>query len=269
MPKFLRDEHLKNYRFDNNALAQINNFLLEKQVQYNANVNAAANGDDVLNDLLLLSYVIRFDGKGYKLDSFAEFERYYNDADNVERVIFILDTNRSEATNRNYGTHFEVRLDVNDMSNSYIQVAADDSNVVDLGFFGITEILEKHKSMSYIVQNTWFQLLVQVLGVAFGFVLSFIAAVNLSPHIKIENSFVISFIFTFLIFSNIWGFLSAQIYRLLNYTFPNIRFHRQGKGTLHWLAQGLIGGIFVALTLMLTAKLADWIGQTLQSYIAN
>jgi len=200
---------------------------------------------------------------------FDDVKKYYAQAKHVERVIFILDSAVSERTARQYGTHFELRLDNKEQNNTYIQVASDDSDAVDTAFCGLKEIIGNCTNKNWIVRSTWSQLLVQIFGVVFGFVLSLIAALKISPHLGIENSFVITFIFAFLIFSNAWGFLNQQILRFLDYSFPNISFSRKGKNVLHWLAQALVGGIVVALTLLIISKAFEWVGEILGAYISK
>lgn len=266
MAKFLRDEFLRNITIDDQTLELLNDFLIERCETTNSALVAAKSADD---RHLLLTYIIRFDKRGYKLTDFTEVKKYYSQATKVERVIFTLDSNQSETTNRMYGTHFEIRLDVNDPQNCYIQVASDDGDVVDSVFCGLIEILKKYQNKNGLIRNTWSQLLVQIFGVAAGFVISLIAGVKIAPHLNIENPFVISFLFAFLIFSNTWGFISQLIHRFLNYSFPNIRFSRKDKTSLHWLAQALVGGLIVALTLLIISQASDWVGQVLSQYVAK
>lgn len=266
LANYLRDEHLENFSVTEQTLEQINDFLTEREVSTNENLKEGGTEDD---QLLLLNYIIRFDNRGYKATEFSELQKYYNQANSVERIIFTLDSNLSAKTNRLYGSYFEIKIDAKEPKNTYIQVSSDDRDAVDSVFCGLFEIINKGKNKNWLVRNTWSQLIVQILGVVFGFALSLIAGLKASPHINIENSFVITFLFSFLIFSNTWGFLNQQILRFLEYSFPNVRFSRQGKSSLNWLAQTLVGGVFVAITLLILGNVFSWVGSLLGQYIGT
>jgi hypothetical protein len=266
LAKYLRDEHLKNVTINENTLTLIDEFLTERENSINDELESSGATQD---QLLILNYTIRFDNRGYKLDDFSEVKKYYSQAGNVERVIFTLDSELSEKTGRLYGTYFELRLDAKDQNNTFIQVTSDDRDAVDAVFNGLLEIIQKCKNKNNLVRNTWSLLLVQVLGVGLGFILSLIAALKISPYITVENSFVITFIFAFLIFSNTWNFIHQQILRILEYSFPNVRFNRTGKLGVHWLAQGLVAGLVVAFTLLIFGSVSGWIGSILGEYIVK
>ncbi|RTR37748.1 hypothetical protein EKG38_17160 [Shewanella canadensis] len=266
MAKFLRDQNLKNITVTEQMLDLINEFLEERELSTNEELTATGANDD---EKLLLNYIIRFDNRGYKLVDYADVKKYYSQATEVERMLFTLDSTESVKTNRLYGTFFEIRLDSRDPKNTFIQVSSDDGDAVDSVFCGLIDIVTKFSNHNGKVRNTWSQLLVQVLGVAAGFTLSLIAGLKVAPFVKFENSFVITFIFSFLIFSNAWGFINQQILRYIDYAFPNIKFSRQGKSTLHWLSQALVGGIVVAFTLLLISSAFDWIGKVLSEYIGT
>lgn len=269
MSQFLRDIKISNVNVTEHTLRAINDFLSEKQRSVNQLVNAAAISEQEKSDQrLVLFYVIRFDNRGYRLYDPQEAFRFYQQASHVERVIFTLDSSQSERTNRMYGTFCELRLDVNDPNNCNIQVSSDDGDAVDSMYNGLLEIIGKSRNFSGWARTTWTQLLVQIFGVASGFVLSLVAAIKTAPYLKIDNAFVLSFIFAFLIFSNAWGFLNQQILRLINYSFPNIRFSREGKSSLGWLTQAVVGGLLVALFLFLFGQLMGWVGSILGGFIA-
>lgn len=266
MAKFLRDEHLKNITVNEQTLELINSFLVDRGISTNQELEKAGGSKD---DILLLAYIIRFDNRGYKLTDFNDVKKYFAQASKVERIIFVLDSNTSERTNRMYGTHYEIRFDSLDSNNTYIQVASDDGDAVDSVFNGLKDIINKGKNRNGYIRNTWSQLLVQIFGVAAGFFISLIAGLKASPYLSIENAFVITFLFAFLIFSNAWGFINQQILRLLDFSFPNVRFVQANKNTLHWLVQALVGGLVVAFTLLLISGLFEWVGKILGKFIAK
>lgn len=264
MAKFLRDEYLKNITITEQMLDLIDEFLTERETITNEELEKSKAQD---NQYLILNYIIRFDNRGYKLNDFSDVKKYYAQATNVERIIITLDSTESVNTNRLYGTHYEIRLDSKDPNNTYIQVSSDDGDAVDSVFCGLMEIVKKCNNHNGKIRNTWSQLLVQIFGVATGFVMSLIAGLKIAPYVKVENSFVITFLFAFLIFSNAWGFINQQLLRYIDYSFPNVKFSRQGKSSLHWLSQALVGGIVVAFTLLIISNAFDWVGKILGEYI--
>ncbi len=266
MAKYLRDEHLKDLTITEQTLDQINDFLIEREISTNEKLESEGAED---TELLLLNYIIRFDNRGFKPNEYSELKKYYAQANKVERIIFTLDSTVSVNSNRLHGTHYEVRIDSQDPNNTSIQVSSDDGDAVDSVFCGLLEIINKAKNRNNFVRNTWSQLIVQIFGVVTGFVLSLIAGIQAAPHIKIENSFVITFLFAFLIFSNAWGFINQQILRLLEFSFPNVKFTRAGKSSFHWLAQTIVGGIIVAFTLFIIGGAFDWVGSVLGQYVGD
>lgn len=269
MANFLRDIKITNITVTEQLLASINEFLEERCLSVNNSIDQSGLPPEQKTDQrLALSYIIRFDNRGYKLFDPDEAMRYYQQASVVERVLITLNSLLSERTNRQYGTFFEIRLDAGDSNACYIQASADDRDSVDAVYNGLVEILLKHKNKNGWVRNAWTQLLVQVLGVAVGFVLSLLSAIEVSPYLKVENAFIITFIFAFLIFSNTWGYLNQQILWLLNYAFPNIRFVRQKKDSIHWLIQAVVGGILVAAFLYAFSNIMSWVGNVMGAYIA-
>ena len=95
----------------------------------------------------------------------------------------------------------------------------------------------------------------------------FINVEFISPHLNIENPFVISFIFVLLIFSNIWSYLNNIIINGINNLFPSMKFYRPAKNRIHWLMQAIVGGIAVAVTLYFLTFLLSYIGEILGTYI--
>lgn len=269
MANFLRDIRITNLTVTEQLLASINDFLEERCLSVNKLIDQSELPSEQKTDQrLALSYIIRFDNRGYKLFDPDEAMRYYQQASVVERLLITSSSFLSERTSRQYGTYFEVRLDAGDPNACYIQVSADDRDSVDAVYNGLTEILLKHKNKNGWVRNTWTQLLVQVIGVAVGFVLSLLSAIEISPYLKVENAFFITFIFSFLIFSNTWGYLNQQILWLLNYAFPNVRFVRQKRNTTHWLIQAVVGGVLVAAFLFAFNQIMNWVGNIMGAFIS-
>ena len=264
MSQFLRDATIKNINVDESLLKALNHFFISKANKSNNNM-PEIDGNE--KKRLIVSYIIRFDQKGYRFYDFQEIMKFYNQASNVERIILTLESIESGSSNHNIGTSLELKLDAKDINNCSLIVSSDDDNWVDSIFTGVQELLNQHHNKSGLVKNNWTYLLVQIFGVIFGFVFSLLATIKITPFLKIENAFVITFLFIFLIFSNLWTFINPQIAKVLNYYFPNLRFKRKGKETLHWLIQTVIGGLVIAVTLFLLNKILEFVGSVLSEFI--
>ena len=105
----------------------------------------------------------------------------------------------------------ELRLDTRDINACFLVASADDRDWVDASFNGLTDLLRRQRSLSRLVHTAWTGLVVQLFGLVLGFVLSVWIGMKIAPHLKIENSFAISFIFAFLVFSNIWMYLNPRL----------------------------------------------------------
>lgn len=264
MGRFLRDEYVKNISVDESALSLLSDYFEGKE----AEINATLTDEDHQNGKqVFLTYIIRFDNKGYRLHDFNEVSNIFNQAKEIERVIFTLESTESIRSNRLLGTHMELRLDAKDPKACSLTVSSDDGNWVDSSFANVSEQIKKNNNRSSIIRNGWTQFIVQIFGVTMGFIISLWAAIKISPHLSIENAFVVSFLFAFLVFSNTWTFLNQQIINLLNYYFPNLRFQRKGKDTLHWLTQTIIGGIVLACTLFALNKLLAYVGKMIGNFL--
>jgi hypothetical protein len=261
MGQFLRDQRLKNLKVNETVLGQLNDFFLTRVTAGNQGIPE--------NDQrrIVFFYVIRFDEKGYRFVDFADVLGHYRAAEYVERIILTMDSASNRATQGLFGTHFELRLDARDPNSCWLSVTADQNDWVDATFSGIADILSRQRTFSGYVRTQWTPLVIQIVGVGIGFLLSLWAAVKVAPQLKIDNAFVVTFFFALLIYSNIWAYINTQIGNLLNYTFPNLRFHRTGKGTLHWFGQALVGGVFAAFLLFLLDQVFALVGAVLSNII--
>ncbi len=248
MPQFLRDQKIENLNIDENSLRLINDFFIDRINQQN---NLLGNTEEENKQLFLMTYIIRFDNKGYKILDFNELLKFYNQANEVERVLFIIESLEYIKSEHLLGANLELRLDSKDTNNCFLSSSSDDRNWVDSSFTGVLEILQKFRNKNKLIRNDFTQLLIQIFGVIFGFIISLWASKIIEPYISLENAFVIIFLFVFLIFSNSWTFIFHQIGKALNYAFPNVRFKRKGREKIHWLFQALIGGLVVAFSLFI------------------
>ena len=194
---------------------------------------------------------------------------YFEEAKNVERVIFTVETGESLNSNRLIGAYMELRLDAKDHNASSLVVTADDKNWVDTSFSTIQDVLKSSKNKNGYLRTPWTQLAVQIIGVMLGFILSLWAAQKISPNLSIENPLLISFVFVLLLFSNIWTFLNTKILSFIDKQFPNVKFYRSGKDKINWVIN--VGGtaIIGAAVLYLLGKSFTFMGEILGSFINN
>ncbi len=257
MAQFLRDVHLTNIKVTEDVLVQLTEVFANRAQSLIESATDKENEDQKP----FLTFIIRFDGKGYRLFSLDELLRHFRRANDVERIIITIETLVSLRSNRLVGEHLEVRLDKLDENNCYLSVTADDSDWVDASYSSVQEVINKHKTKNGIARSGWSTLTIQLLGVITGFALSSWAASRISPNLSIENSFVITFFFALLIFSNAWGYINSFVLARVHRIFPNIQFYRPDKDRINWLMQALIGGIATAFMLYLFSLLFSFIGE--------
>lgn len=245
MAHFLRDQQITSVSVTEENLVQICSVFASRVAMLNANVH----DNDGVDKRAFLIYVIRFDNKGYRVFSVDDLLMYFHQAKLVERVLFTVETGESLQTNRQIGSLMELRLDEKDPNTSFLTVTSDDRDWVDASFAAVQDTLAKCRNRNGWVKTAWTMFGVQLVGVTLGFILSLWAAAKIAPRLSIENSFVFSFLFVLLIFSNTWTYLNQLILRMMNSAFPNIKFVRPDKERLHWLFQAVVGGAVGAAVL--------------------
>ena len=259
MAQFLRDAHLTNVKVTEDTLIQLTEIFANRAKPLLDAATQQQNDDKKP----FLTFVIRFDGKGYRLFSLDELIRHFKRANEVERIVITIETPESLRSNRLVGEHLDIRLDKVEGNNCYISVTADDADWVDASYSAVTEIISKHKTKNGWARSSWSTLIIQMLGVIAGFALSLWAASRISPSLSIENAFVITFFFALLIFSNAWGYINTIVLSRVHRIFPNIQFYRPDKDRINWLLQALIGGIATAFMLYIFSLLFTFIGEFL------
>ena len=264
MSRYLRDTYIKNISLNEDRLHLINDAFVEIA---NTNNRGLPDDDDGKNKTAIVSYLIRFDNKGFVLHDFNEVLKYHKNSKKIERIFFIVDTNQSHFSNAQFGKRAELRFDSKEPNNCILTVQDDDQNWVNATFCKIEEELSKYKNRNFIVRNAWTPFVVQILGVITGFVISLWAALRISPLLSVEYSLIVSFILAFLIFSNIWTYLNQQILKLINGMFPNVAF-KDSKG-LHWLGKALLSALFVGAAVLLLNEIFVYIGLLLNEILVS
>ncbi len=263
MAHFYRDTFVSNVTVDEDVLRQLNTAFESRENNLNANIPQG----QAATKRAFLTYIIRFDNKGYRVFTLDALLTYFQQAKKIERIIFAVETGESLSTNRKIGTHLELCLDVEDPNKCYISATSNENDWVDSSFSAVQEVIDKSRNKNRWVRTVWTQLGVQIIGVTIGFIFSLWVAIQISPKIKIENSFVISFLFVLLIFSNTWTYLSKGIFSFINSVFPNIDLYRFKKDRMHWLLQTLVGGIVVAIVIYILSVAVSYFGDMLGELI--
>ena len=98
MAHYLRDERVTNLSINADNLAQLSAVFADRADALNAKVPE----NDDSGKKAFLTYIIRFDNKGYRVFSLEDLLRYFRLAKEVERVLFTVETGESLRSNRLY-----------------------------------------------------------------------------------------------------------------------------------------------------------------------
>lgn len=262
MAHFLRDQHVHDLSLNEQALTQISNVFTERHNQLLEELSAHGK-------TAFFTYIIRFDNKGYRVFSLTELLRYFNQAGNVERIIFTIESDAAMGSNRAIGAYLELCLDAQDANRCTLVASSDVKDWAEISFSSVHEVLEKHQTKHWIARNRWMGLLVQLVGVAVNFAVSLWLSFKVAPHLKIDNSFIIAFFFILLLFGNIWGFLNQALLGFIAKLFPNIEFIRPKKAQLHWLLQAIVGSATFAVVVFLLGQGFDLLMQMGSEFLAK
>jgi hypothetical protein len=199
MAHFLRDQFVVNVTITDESIAHISSTFTERANQHNATAPQFNNAPN----LAFVTYIIRFDNKGYRVFTLDELLQFYRRATVVERIIFSLETPESKQTARAAGTFMELSLD-KVQSTNLLAVSSDSRDWVDASFPAVQDALLKCKNFNGWVRSAWTTFGVQIIGVIVIFLLCLWLAARIAPRLTVENAFVLSFFFLLLIFSNVW-----------------------------------------------------------------
>lgn len=237
MGDYLRDTRIAFLTIGETELAEIDGDL--KEILNRTNQASAA-------DQSSLSYILRYDGMGIIRRDFEEIKRSFNRARKVERIVFQLTSPRNSL---NKGKNIQINLDTTNPDTCFLMVADDDEAWVDSNFGRLEKRVNGYKNGNWLAHSTLVELLIQLLGVLFGFSLCLIGANLLTPILSIKYSFFVLFVGLFLLFSNLWTYMLKLIGKARNHFWPLISFKRKPIGIV---GQTIIGFI---ITLLLTGLL--------------
>ncbi|ESZ89361.1 hypothetical protein [Congregibacter litoralis] len=141
MARYLRDKQIRNITIDASALRQI-----FQAFAVNGSRMPEYLASDPENRDGALAVTIRFDEKGYRTFDLESLLRYFNDAKDVERVIFEVFTGDSLRTNRQTGSYADLRLDRSDNVSCFLTVSSDDESWMQGTFAAIDDAIYQHKN---------------------------------------------------------------------------------------------------------------------------
>lgn len=239
MSQYLRDKIFKNLDLKEEAIKELNQELLRIRDKENEGIK-----DNNSIKFIQLSYIIRFDRKGFLLYKFDEAMEYFRSAKTVERFVFYLKSIEHSQTSRAKGKSVDISFDALNLNNCFIIVQDDDQGWVNSTFLRIEEIINKFSNINYLARNAWVNFAIQILGVILALLLSLWAAFNFSSK-NVPYSFGLVFITAFLLLSNIWTYIYSLCLRMVDFFWPNILF-KERKG-IYNIVKLLVSGIFVTL----------------------
>lgn len=265
MPNYLRDQFVKNVSISEDGLRQLG-ALFEERAEALRVLKRKAGGDE---DPVFVTYVIRFDEKGYRMFSVEDVVRRFDNAVYVERIVFRLETASSMRSSEIFGEVMEVSLDNKEGARSYFKIMSDDNEWVEASFTALHSVFLRFKNSHGMVSNAWTMLFIQLCGVVVGFSLSLYAAMKIAPKLTVSNAFEFSFIFMLLVFSNIWTYLNGIILRLIAWAFPSIRFVRRDRDKYSWIARAIVEAAIGGLVLYMVAQLGSFVVQAIDSIVVT
>ena len=263
MALFLRDKFIRDVLIDESSLIELVDAFTARFRMLQLEESRT---DDELKKPHI-SFILRFDNKGYRFFTIDSLLNQFRNATYIERLIISVETSESLRTNRAIGSYLELRLDHLSHENSFIQVSSDNEEWVSASFSSVEEVLEKHGTKNGLARSVWATLSVQLLGVVFGFGLSLWAALKISEKLSIENAFIITFLFVLLLFSNTWTYLNQALIALLHKTFPSIHFYRPKQNKLIKFVQALIIAVAGSATVFALGQLFGFIGEFINSLL--
>ncbi len=266
MGRYLRDEAIKTVTVSEDTLRGISDEFLMRAQKINSSLSDEQKAQ---GQLQFVSYVIRFDNKGYRFYTIDELLKFYKSASKVERVVICMESQQSRNTGREFGCHSELRFDSKDYNNCWLSVSSEDQDWVESTYSAYRDVIATIENKNGLVRTSWTTLVVQIGGVIFGFLASLVVAEKVSPHLTVESPFVVSFLFVLLIFSNLWMYLNQLVLKTIDLTFPNVKFQRKNNYVLHWALQAVVGGIIAAFVLYLIGLGFDEVKSILQSLIVQ
>jgi len=257
MGNYRKDFNLTKKTLSEESLNQFNFIITQAESALNKK-NAAG--------YCFITYIIRYDNKGYRLFDFSDVLRHYKLADRIEKISLNLYVSPDMPSNMSGEEMIEIFF-ANGEENSYIVVEGDNQDWVNATYVLVDDVLRQCKSRFSWVKGAWVPLMVQMLGVLSIFTFSLVFSYLITPLLNIENPFFISFIFGFLLLSNIWGYVNPIIMQFMKRSFPNIYFQRNNKKHLSETVQNIVATWLIPIILVALSLLYHFLYPILKSFL--
>ena len=262
MAFFLRDKQVLNVEVDEVRLRQ----FIQLFQGFHATVTAGMTPEQAAAEWFL-SYIIRFDEKGYRVFTQTEVVDLFNQAHTVERVVVTLDSRESLSSNRQTGTWAELKVDAFSPGNSWLQVTSDHRGNVDAAFCAVEEALESSKTWFRFVRTGPARFAIQLVAIIITFAASLWGASVIASSLTVQNAFPLAFLFVFVLLSNAWTFVHPWALRRLDRLFPNIYFKRANREPWTWLWQALVASVVFAVLTALALVMFNYIASSLSPFL--
>lgn len=253
MGTYLRDTFISDVRIDEAAIKS-----LAKKI-------TACQGPPQQGAAMELMFIIRFDGKGYRVGNTDDLISHFREARVVERLIITSEDGAAKQSNRANGTAVDLRFDKHNPQNSSLTVTADDKNWVETEFPAIQDILNRYKTKNGWARTTRAAFGVQLFGVVLLFSIGIWIARAVSPYLKVDDAFVVSLLFLLLIFSNVWTYVYPRLLNGLNTAFPSIDFYRPHDGFM----KKAFGAIIIAACAAFAIYILQWVARLAWKMLAS
>ncbi len=263
MAHFLRDQRITNLTITEEVIEQISTLFIILTNKFNSAL------EDITDKKAILSYIIRFDNKGYRVYTLDELRQYFRQAKEIEHILFTIETNESISSGRKFGAVMELGLNQKSNNGCFLFVTSDDKDWVDASFSAVQDILIKSTNKNGWARTAWVEFMIQIVGVAFSFYISLLAATKFSSKFSIANSFILCFFFVLFILSNAWSYLNKFILAFIYKYFPNLNFYRPDKDKVNWLVQTVFGGVICVIVIWFLGKIGLYFINGFSDFIAK
>lgn len=264
MADFLRDEYIKDISLDENALVAIARIFGERLESLKYELKKEGDTED--KHRAFLTYIIRFDNKGYRLWDIHEVLGYFRQAEEVERVLFTLESEEAVSTGRKLGAYLELAIDAKDENKCTLVSSSNTRDWAESSFSETKSYLSTHKTRNGYMRSWWMSLIIQLAGAGLVFATSLWISIQSAPLFKLDSAFLVVFIFSMLTLSIMWGHASNHLNTKLQRLFPNAVFERYRSK--RWLLEGLVVGLVTGVVIWTILKVANWISNAVKPYLA-
>ncbi|EGQ8028974.1 hypothetical protein ACWOKN_004305 [Vibrio vulnificus] len=285
MANFLRDELLKNITIDEELLIQLSQELHVCVGELNQEIRTAyynthefqqkikAEEELVENNSgrpfvepyipkYRVSYIIRFDNKGYIVDTIEDLVNYFKTSKNVERLIMQIkpevDNQVIGVSSRVNNCFIEFKVDTINPYNCSFSVTGDDKGWVTANYSSFKDLIGNKYNRAILKHSPFVDIFLASCLNLFGLLLSLVTASVIKPFF--DDSLILSFIVVLFVFLSIQPIISQGFFFLLNKFRSNITIkNKNNKETLDWLVKAVVGTVASGVIIYYFSKFGKFI----------